>query len=82
MSKDRGEARLSGPHKKDEASYLSWSDWYGDPVPSGRIGPWGLGQTCWWYLAEWPDGGRRVFAAETPERALAAAQQWNTGVLD
>lgn len=68
---------LSGPFEKDAEHYLNWYDWCGDPVPADRIGPWGLGFTCWWYRAEADNGDRRVFAAESPERALAAAEQWD-----
>lgn len=67
---------LTGPFEKDTEHYLSPGDWYGDPPPPGLSGPWALGFTCWWYSGESNDGERVTFAAETAERALAAAGRW------
>lgn len=65
---------LSGPFEKDAAHYLNPYDWCGDPVPADRIGPWGFGGTCWYYVAEADNGDRRAFAAESPELIHGAAR--------
>ena len=68
---------VSEPKVKPEDAYLSPSSWAGDPVPDGSIGPWGLGQTCWYVRVTDDAGGDyRVFAAESPERATEAANAY------
>lgn len=72
--------RISEPILKTEDQYLTPSEWYGEPVPQGKIGPYGMGGTCWYVTV--PSRGARphVFAAETPELARAAARGFIGGV--
>jgi hypothetical protein len=69
----------SEPTFKPEGKYLHPRSWV-DPIPAEDWTPdaqgYGVAATCWYVRVAGGDGWRKVFAARTPETALASARGW------